>query len=163
MIDAQQALELAVHATAQRLQKNAVVNIVVEPKTTHYQVALKPISSYDVVSVDTVIVKVDRDNGFIMAIDEFSSPNPRRELIRQLRNEPIMTGLEAYETVLNLIEGYENYDKFGRLEVKLEKDHFKVTLPHASAGIDVGRTSDYAYQIWIDVKTKEVIKILTSS
>ena len=163
MIETKQALELALDATSQRLQKNMVVNIIVEPKTKHYLVTLIPISSYDVISVDTVIVKVDRDSGFIITTDEFSGPNPRRELVKRLRDKRIITGLQAYEIALNLIKGYENYDQFGRLEVKLDKDHFKITLPHTSARNGVGRTSDYAYQIWIDANTKEVIKVLTSS
>lgn len=163
MIEAKTALSSTLKEIQQKLNPNSIVNIIVEPHDTYYSVHLIPLSPIDKRSSESLIVTVDAESGAVTNTKITSSSNPRFTLKKELQQNNIISGIEAYRIALTAIKGFEHYDKFGRLEIHLDGDHYKVTFPDPSARDGDGRAADFTYQVWIDIKTKAVIKILTSS
>lgn len=162
MIEARQALESALKISAQQLDRNTIANILVEPSELRYIVHLTPFGPVDKPTVEGVVVEIEADSGAAAAVKATPAPNPIMNLTQDLRKTKIFSGLHAYQAALNAIKGYEHYDKLGRLEIRLDTDHYKVTFPDPGARAGE-RSADYTYQVWIDVKTMKVIKILASS
>ena len=163
MIEARQALESALKISAQQLDWNTIANILVEPGELRYVVHLTPFGPVDKPTVEGLVVEIEADSGSAAAVKVTPVPNPMMNLAPSLQKTKIISGPHAYQAALNAIKGYEHYDKLGRLEIRLDNDHYKVTFPDPSARTDGGRAADFTYQVWIDVITMKVIKILAGS
>lgn len=163
MIESRQALDSAIKEISQRIDLDTIADIIVEPGETHYSVHLVPFIPLDEEVVESLVVEIHNESGMVSTVKMLPAPNPTINIAEDIRNTNISSGLQAYQVALNAIKGYEHYDKFGRLKINLDKDRYIVTFPDPNARADGGRTADYTYQVWIDVKTLQVSKILAAS
>jgi hypothetical protein len=163
MIEAKTALELALDAAAPRVDRRRVANILVDPGETSYVVHLAMIAPAGEIMTDEFVIDVDGNSGVASNLRAVSSQNPVRDLAEDLREAMIISGVEAHQAALAAIKGYEHYDRFGRLEVRLHSDHYRVTFPDPASRSSDARGADYSYQVWVAATTGEVTRILAAS
>ena len=163
MYTARQALEAALNASAAQLDRQTLINIVVEPGTDQYRVVLTLLAPSTQTTAPALVVQVDADTGQPSAPGTTQRPNPLLDLDAELRHSPFLNGLQAYQAALLAIKGYEHYDAYGRLEIRLTKDRYEVTFPDPAARLTGGHTADYTYLVWLNARTGAVLKILAAS
>jgi len=162
MIDAKHALELALQFASGEIDTNKITDIIVESADSRYTVTLVGLITVDKSFVDALKIDINADNGKVLNREKVNIDNPMQKIAKNLRQKKIISGVEAYKEAINAIKGYEHYDKFGRLEIRLDIDHYKITFPEVDTK-DGGRTADFTYQVWIDFLSKKVVKILAPS
>lgn len=162
MTQATQALLTAYEAMQKEKPDRKIGNILVEPAGDHYRVLLidlpKKGQGKDVPS--GVRIVVDRESGAVTRVEEMvlqKTPYLTSEV-----PSAIISGRRAFELGLAALKGYESYGKEGKLTVELVGEIYRVTFPLPTRQ-NSGRSADYAFQVWINALTGEVIKILVAS
>lgn len=136
-------------------------NIVVRATAHEYVVKMYalPISGSVIMKQNCYEVKVDKLSGKITSIQRSEEALPYQT---NIISEKVISGKQAFEAALDAIKGFENYNKFGKLSIELVDSVYQVTFPLSDVP-QSGRGADYAYQVWIDSITNQVVKILVAS
>ncbi len=163
MIETIQALKIAFKHVGGEIEPSGISDIIVDPVDANYVVNLVELASKDKPLVNSFEIIVNAGNGEVLNKETKLVDNPIHKVAHENRDKIIISGIDAYNRAINVIKGYEHYDKFGRLEIYLDANHYKVTFADVSAKIPGVRRPDYAYQIWINLLTKEVMKTLVGS
>ena len=169
MIQTSDALSFAWKHATRRLNCGKVGNVTVEPAGEIYEAVFAEMPIHDAlkgVKVYQTTVQVQREKGKIGGAGRAAAPtSPYGELTASQAAE-LLDGMKAYELALAAIKGHETYDKFGQLTTQLvgEKEWtYEVTFPLKPEEAEDPRCADYAYQVVIDAKSGQVLKILVPS
>ena len=152
MITAGQALMIALAAALQHIGSQPAGNAFVDLHDGVYQVALIPVTNA-------------APGGLLIAVDHATGTSAPPRVTADARRPERRTGESsisiavAYDTAIAALQGFENYDKQGRLTIVLRRDHYEVTFPPIVTG-PMSRGIDYAYQVWVDAATSRVVKVL---
>lgn len=158
MIEVDQVIGIARRSAS---AARSVADIIVEPGADRYTVTLTYFGAFEEQMTSGLVFAVDRQTGVVLETENVTLKNPFSAMEADFRGVKLISGFQAYESAIEAIRGYERQDKTGRTTVVLLSTRYEVTLPEASE-LDA-RSADYAYQIWIDPRSGEVLKILVAS
>jgi hypothetical protein len=85
-----------------------------------------------------------------------------KDMRRSDVNKNLITEDKAIEIANDAIKGRANYDKTGKITVKLKEKQYIVTFPFKKT-TPASLGPDYAARVWIDSKTGKVLKLLGGS
>lgn len=153
IIEAAQAFLIALQAAQQAGYQNHIGNVAVNPQEDHYEVVLTPLIAGD--EIWTILVNGDTGEATAVTSVPLERPAAPNAAL------PSLTALEAYQRALVAIKGYERHDKMGPLTIEFVEPVYRVTFPEQSD--EVGLTADFIYQIWIEGRSAEVVKIRVAS
>jgi hypothetical protein len=159
MTTASDALVTAYEAVVKENPRRRIGNITVDPTVENFEVVLIDLPEASGSNVGGSSVTVSRRAATITAVKRITvalSPYGGGEI-----NATTISGRQAFDSALTALKGYENYDKEGRLTVEFAGQVYKVTFPLPPSQ-KVSRGPDYAYQVWVDVVSGQVVKVLVA-
>jgi hypothetical protein len=158
---ASEALIIAFDTVNNKYPQYRIGNIVVKPAANHFIVKLYVLPKLEVElsKQNGYEVRVDRQSGKVIEIKKLTEPSP---YLASYVPGNIISGKQAFNAGLKAIKGSENFDKEGMLTVELVGDVYQVTFP-LDSDQKLNRGPDYAFQVWINSITAEIVKILVAS
>jgi hypothetical protein len=168
MITSNHALEIAYCAIKDHLCYDKPGDIEVELKEDKYQVTIScilPDKADEKWKNHVVQVFVEAESQNVLTVQDAGAEPLDDEGPDEEKWKDFMSPKRAHEIALNAIKGFENYDKRGKLLIKLEEDKTKyyVTFPLILSPASGSRRADYAIQVRIDPISGNVLKKLVAS
>lgn len=156
-----EALIIAYDALSEQYPDRKMGNIIIKPIARFYTVKFYDLPKIElkVKKENGVEVKVDRHSGKVIQISEFAESSPYS--VQYVRDD-LISGKQAFVAGLKALKGFENFNKEGEITVELVGDVYQVTFP-PQQGEDAVLGVDYAFQVWVNSVTSEIVKILVPS
>jgi len=156
-----EALIIAYDAVSERYPDRKMGNIIIKPLARFYAVMLYDLPKIEVemIKENGVEVKVDRHSGKVIEMREFAEPSPYN--VQYVRDD-LISGKKAFVAGITALKGFENFNKEGKITVELVGDVYQVTFPSQQEE-DAMLGVDYAFQVWVNSVTSEIVKILVPS
>lgn len=162
VLDQATALEHAIRYASELMHCRKIGNILIEPRGAGYRIRLIELPETDH-QIHTIRMDVDGMTGTVRNARRAPSEASPYDAASVLLADTIVDAIEAYRAALRAVAGFEHFDDKGKLSVELREGAYVVTFPLASEQQAGARAADYAYEIWVNGVTAEIIKILTSS
>lgn len=160
MTTASDALVTAYEAAVKENPRRRIGNITVDPAGENFEVVLIDLPEPGGSNVSGSSLTVSRGAGTITAVKRITvalSPYGAGDI-----NASTISGRQAFDSALTAVKGYETYDKEGRLTVEFAGQVYRVTFPLPPSQ-KVSRGPDYAFQVWVDVVSGQVVRVLVPS
>jgi hypothetical protein len=159
MILSEQAFHLAQDAIAGRPCHDSEGSVTVDRLEASYVVRFYcsgPHGQLGHPGQESIRVSIDAHSGKVIQLEQRLKSRP--EVSTQL-----ISPKRAYDEALRALGTFHEYDKFGRLLIRLNGDRYEVTFPLPPEAAGGSRAPDYAMQVWIEAKSGTVLKVLTAS
>lgn len=163
MLTSSQALEIAFSATKSFPDRDKPGDIVVELKSSVFQIRFFFAIAQDRKLEHLVEVSVDSSSGRVLNTEDKGRVAGLQGRSADQGWETFVSAKQAYDFALAAIKGFEDYDKQGALTVELRKDVYYVTFPLKRSEQMGARAPDFATQVWIDARSGKVLKRLVAS
>jgi hypothetical protein len=160
MTTASAALATAHDAVVKASPGRRIGNITVDPVGENFEVVLIDLPVPGRPDVGGSKATVNRRSGTVAAIAPATvpqSPYGAGDI-----KATAISGRQAFDSAVIALKGNENYDKEGRLTIEFVDQVYRVTFPLPPSQ-KVSRGPDYAFQVWVDAVTGQVVKVLVAS
>lgn len=161
-LDHAAALEHAARYASETMGARRIGDILIEPSAAGYSIRLIELPAPDQ-PVYTFHMEVDGQTGTPRDQSRAHTETYPYDAATATLAGTLLGARDAHQAALNAVTGYEHFDDKGTVSVVLLNGDYVVTLPLPAEQRSGTRGGDFAYRIWVDGMTGEIIKILTSS
>lgn len=157
MITAAEALIIAGAAAFAAGWPDWIGSVVVTPQGSKYEVLMAASPSAGRADRDASVV-VDARSGRAIRVQYGHTPAQPEAA----PHGTAMPAAAAYQAALTALQGFDAYDRHGRLSILLRPDRYEITFPNP-VGAPGSRGADYAVQVWLSPDAGRTLRILVAS
>jgi hypothetical protein len=162
-ITSRQALEVAYAAIEGHSNWAGPGDVIVQPQEKYFEVVFRFLAAPSRNLDRLVRVRVDSSSGKAIKVEDQEQAEAPEDRRMPAEWENFITARQAYEIALKAMDGFENYDKSGRLTILIRESIYYVTFPLLRRPGTGSRSADYAMQVLVDARSGTVRKVFTAS
>lgn len=163
MLTSLQVIDISYSAIKSLPYRDAPGDIVVELINSQFRVRFFFVIAEDRQLDHLVEISVDPESGKVLKTEDKGRVAGLQERSAERGWEKFISGKTACDLAVTALQGFDHYDKQGRLSVELRKDIYYITFPLIRKGGTGSLGADYAVQVWVDARSGKILKGLVAA